>query len=178
MPLRRTHVLAAGALLLAAPTLSSCGFDYATDRVNTIGAGVNDRSADIDVLGAVIVASSPGSGTFTATLANNDNDEADTLVSLEPGDEAELTVDAFEPVEIPAGGAVNLADTDGARVNGEFGAGDFISVAVGFEGGEQVTLEVPVVTPCYQYVGLDNAARSTPASGEAYSCEPAEEPEH
>ncbi len=36
-----------GALALAA-TLSSCGFDYATDREYTPTAGVNDRDAQVE----------------------------------------------------------------------------------------------------------------------------------
>lgn len=180
MHLRRTHVLAAGALLLAAPALSSCGFDYATDRINTIGAGVNDRSATVDVLGAAIVASAPGSGTFTGSLSNNSNTDADAFVSLTAGGDVELTVEPFVPIDIPPQGAVNLADTEGVRVTGDFGAGDFVSVIVGFEGGEQVSVEVPVVIPCYQYEGLDNAPEAAlggSEDAEPYSCEPAEEPE-
>ena len=39
--LRRRGALSAAVLLLAAPALASCGFDYATDRVNTIAPGTN-----------------------------------------------------------------------------------------------------------------------------------------
>ncbi len=179
MHLRRTRLLAAAALLLAAPTLASCGFDYATNRVNTIGEGVTDRSASVDVLGAAIVASTDGSGTFITTFSNND-EEADSFVSLTGGGDVELTAGAFEPVEIPGGGAVNLVDTPGVRLTGDFGIGDFVSIVVGFEGGEQVTMEIPVVAPCYEYEGLDTAPASE-ASGstveEPYACEPAEGPE-
>ena len=53
MPLRRlprrSRALVAAALLVA-PALSSCGFNYATDRVDTPGAGVNDREKSVDVV--------------------------------------------------------------------------------------------------------------------------------
>ena len=55
--------LAAGGLLLAVPALASCGFDYPTERVNTIGAGVTVRDADVDVTGTLIVSGQPDSGT-------------------------------------------------------------------------------------------------------------------
>ncbi len=57
MHLRRTTALSVGSLLLAAPLLSSCGFNYATDRPNTVAAGANNRDGAVDVLGAVIVSS-------------------------------------------------------------------------------------------------------------------------
>ena len=41
--------LAAGGLLLAVPALASCGFDYPTERVNTVGAGVTNRDGTVDV---------------------------------------------------------------------------------------------------------------------------------
>ena len=47
MHLRRSLVAAASALALAS-TLSSCGFDYATDRVYTPAAGPIDRDATVD----------------------------------------------------------------------------------------------------------------------------------
>ena len=36
-------------LLPCRPALTSCGFDYPTDRVNTIAAGVNNHDAKVDV---------------------------------------------------------------------------------------------------------------------------------
>ena len=52
MPHRRTLALAVGALLLATPALSSCGFNLATDRVNTTQHGATNRDKSVDVLAA------------------------------------------------------------------------------------------------------------------------------
>ena len=66
----RLLVTAAAVVALAAP-LSSCGFDYATDRVYTPASGANNREGEVDVLSAVVVSAAEGSGTFVASLSNN-----------------------------------------------------------------------------------------------------------
>src|SRR5687768_16477454 len=86
MQLRRSLALVSGALLLTAP-LGACGFDPATDRINTITVGTSDRDTTVDILNAVIVSADEGSGTFIATLVNNDTEEEATLQSLEPVEE-------------------------------------------------------------------------------------------
>ena len=53
---RRKLAIAIGALVLAVPGLSACGFNYATDREYTPGNGTNDQHGVVDVLNAVIVA--------------------------------------------------------------------------------------------------------------------------
>ena len=62
--------VAAGALALALPALSACS-GFATDKVYTPAPGANDRSGDVDVLNAVIVATQDGHGTFVASFSNN-----------------------------------------------------------------------------------------------------------
>lgn len=155
MPLRRTLGLATCVLAVCAPVLTSCGFDYATDRIYTPATGVNDREASVDVLGAVIVSAEDGSGTFIASFANNSTEDATTVDALEGVDQSQLTADNFSPVEVPAGGLVNLADEDGIKVTGEVAAGEFVPVALQFGSGERVQLDVPVVTNCGYYEGLD-----------------------
>ena len=76
------RVLAAAGALALATALSSCGFDYATDRVYTPGAGPNDRDGQVDVLGAVVVSGQDGSGTLVASFANNDPDNSATVSSM------------------------------------------------------------------------------------------------
>ena len=154
MHLRRSLALAAGALALAVPALSSCGFDYATDRIYTPAAGVNDRDATVDVLGAVVVSAEEGSGVFVASFSNNSNEEE----GLVEGIEGEVTAEAFEPVEVPVGGFVNLADEGGAEVTGDFEAGNFVSLTILFGDGEQVQMDVPVVPNCGVYEGLDGVS--------------------
>lgn len=170
MPLRRTLALATCVLAICAPALTSCGFDYATDRIYTPATGVNNREASVDVLGAVIVSAEEGSGVFIASFANNNTEESATVEALEGVDQSQLTADDFSPVEVPAGGLVNLVDEDGIEVSGEIAAGEFVPVALQFGDGERVQLDVPVVTNCGYYEGLDG-----PASAE--QCEPEAESE-
>ncbi|MDF1604937.1 hypothetical protein [Nocardioides sp. YIM 152315] len=160
MQLRRTVRLltAAGALVLAASALTSCGFDYATDRVYTPGAGTNDRDAGVDVLAAVVVSAEDGSGTLIATFSNNDADEQATVDTIEGEG---VTVGDFDPIEITPGGYVNLADADTPiTVEGDYVVGDFMSMTFTFGDGSTATLDVPSVTDCFEYAGLDATAES------------------
>jgi hypothetical protein len=173
MPLRRSaRLLAAGALVLAAPALTSCGFDYATDRVYTPGAGTNDRSQDVDVLGAVLVSAERGSGTLVATFVNNDNEEDATVTAIEgAGDDAELTVEGFSTITVPANGLVNLADAEiPINISGDFDSGAFLTLQFTFGDGSTVEQAVPTVPDCWEYAGLD-ASAETPTAAE--ECEPA-----
>lgn len=170
--------LAAGGLLLAVPALASCGFDYPTERINTVGAGVTDRDAEVDATGLLIVAGQPDSGTLIGTLSNNvDSDRS--LVALTGGEEGQLEADQRQPIDIPARGFVNLAtlaeEGDGVTLTGDFDAGDFVTITLSFDNDESVTMEIPVMKPCYQYEGLDNTS-DQPSTEPLYSCE-AGEPE-
>ncbi|MBI2245346.1 MAG: hypothetical protein HYU55_15905 [Nocardioides sp.] len=167
----------AGALVLAA-TLSSCGFDYATDREYTPTAGVNDRDAQVDVLSAVIVADHDGEGAFVASFANNDQQEPITVESLAGAGETTLTASDFSPVDIAPGQLINLATDGGVTVTGDFGPGSFVAVKIGFDNGENVEMSVPVVAPCDEFEGLAPSASGS-TSGESYDCDvPAPATEH
>jgi hypothetical protein len=167
MLLRRNIALALGALVLAAPVLSSCGFDYATDRINTVAAGVNNRDKTVDVLGAVVVAAQPNSGTFIATLSNNSQTKSASLTSIAGANGNTVTADDFAPIEVAPGGMVNLALDGGVRLNGTFEAGQFLPVSLTFASGETVVMEIPVVTACDKYAGLDNAPTPSPTDASA-----------
>jgi hypothetical protein len=156
MPLRRTLALAACVLAVGAPALTSCGFDYATDRIYTPATGVNNREASVDVLGAVIVSAEDGSGMFVASFNNNDSLEPVSVEALEGVDQAQLSAGRFAPIEVPPDGLVNLADEGGIPVNGDVvTAGEFAEVALQFDTGERVEMDIPVVTNCGYYEGLD-----------------------
>ena len=148
--------LLVGAFVLAAPAVASCGFDMATDRENTIVNGVSDKDGVVDVLNALIVSGEEGSGTFIATLSNNSPDEAISLDSVSFGTSATVQVAAFDPIEVPAHGLVNLANDAGIKVSGDFTTGAFISVSLGFDNGETADLKVPVVAEDDEYDGFDN----------------------
>jgi hypothetical protein len=173
MHFRRNTALALGALLLATPALTSCGFNYATDRVYTPAAGANNRDASVDVLGAVIVSAQDNSGTFIASLANNDQENQTTFESLSGAEGNTLQPGSFSPVKIPAGGLANLATEGGVPVSGEFVAGDFVPVTLEFGTGERVTIKVPVVVDAGDFDGLDTSG-GAPSSTESES--PTESP--
>ena len=151
----RLLVSTALVVALAAP-LSSCGFDYATDRDYTPGSGANNREGDVDVLSAVVVSAAEGSGTFVASLSNNGSDEEETFTAV-AGQDTEVTAAEFEPIAIPAGGLVNLAEpAAGIVLTGDFSAGDVVPITVDFGNGERVSLNVPVVSDETGYwEGLD-----------------------
>jgi hypothetical protein len=141
----RPLATAAAVLALAVP-LSSCGFDYATDRDYTPAGGANNRDGDVDVLSAVVVSAAEGSGTFVASFSNNDPDDEQTFTAIAGAEGAAVTAADFEPVTISAGGLVNLADpaTD-IVLTGDFEAGDVLPLTIDFGNGERISLNVPVV---------------------------------
>lgn len=175
MHFRRSLALVSGALLLSAP-LASCGFDEATDRVNTITTGTSNRDAGVDVLNAVIVSAQDGSGTLVTTFVNNDETESAKVESIEPagatGDAAKVTSIDFSPVTVDPGGLLNLAaDHEGVPVEGDFGAGDVVRLSFGISGAQRVALTVPVVPNCGDYEGLDGSGGDcevAPPVGEAH----------
>jgi hypothetical protein len=156
MQFRRSFALTTAAVALATTGLSSCGFDYATDRYYTPSTGTNDIDGTVKVLAAVVVSTEPGSGTFIASLSNTDLDEAASLTELGLSDGTPVE---FEPIEVPKGALVNLAEPAAdLQLTGEFEAGDFVELALGFDNGERVVLDVPVVDNAGYYADLDGPA--------------------
>jgi hypothetical protein len=126
---------------------------------------VNDRDANVDVLGAVVVSGQEGSGTFIASFANNDQSESATVESLSgAGDDSSLKVKNFQPIEIAPGQMVNLATDGGIVVRGDFGPGNFLTVEIGFGNGETVEMDIPTVAPCDEFTGLDSSAKGSSAT--------------
>ena len=169
---QRPHRLALlfGALVLAAPALSACGFNYATDRQNTIINGVSNQDGTVDVLNAMIVSGEAGSGTFITTLSNNDPTETISLESLDFGSSTTVESAAFDPIPVVGHGAVNLSTGQGIKVAGEFEAGDFVSLSLVFDNGQAIPVDVPVNSEDGQYAGLDNGT----GAPEPAATEPAE----
>jgi len=155
----RSLATAAAAIALAAP-LTSCGFSYATERTYTPAGGANNREGVVDVLSAVVVSGTEGSGTFIASFSNNDGAEEQSVTAISgiPGsDGATIQAAEFEPVTVPADGLVNLADPPADIVlTGEFTAGDVVPLAVDFGNGERISFNVPVVANDFGYwEGMD-----------------------
>ena len=141
----RLLVTAAAVVALAAP-LSSCGFDYATDRVYDVTSASENREGQVDVLSAVVVSATAGSGTFIASLSNNVPDQEQTFTAV-AGEDASVTAAEFEPITISPGGLVNLAEpAAGIVLTGEFKAGQVLPLTVDFGNGERISLNVPVVS--------------------------------
>lgn len=148
--------LAAASLVLLVPLTAACGFGYQTDQVYQPGVGTDVRTGTVDVLGAVIVSGTDGSGTFVASLANKGLDKAVTLASVTgpQGLEVQLTA----PVEVPAGGLVNLADKGAVRVAGDAVTyGTYLRLTLAFDDGESTKVNVPVVDREGEYADVSPA---------------------
>ena len=83
----RLLATAVAVLALAVP-LSSCGFDYATDRDYTPAGGANNREGDVDVLSAVVVSAAAGAvaGIPASAAPGKDRSDAskpDTDIDIE-----------------------------------------------------------------------------------------------
>lgn len=161
MPHLRRSALA-GLLLAVVPAtaLSGCGFHYPTDRVNTISSGVNDRTGDVDALGIRVLATAKGEGRLIGALSNNVRKDA-SLESV--SSTAGVSAGEFEPVEVAGRGTVNLATAADVPLTGNFTAGDVIPLDLTFSDGTTLSLDVPVVKPCYQYTEVPTP---TPSASE------------
>ena len=148
MNVRRS--IAAAAVLLAVPALSACGVSFGaqTDQVYNPTVGVDDQSGQVDVLNALIVSGSNGSGTVVASLANNDQQTADTLKGVSgAGKDASLTVKVGGDTTIPAGGLLNLATQGNITARGQrIVPGNFVEITFSFDRAEAITVAVPVVS--------------------------------
>ena len=165
MNLRRTFALGMAGLA-AVTALSACGFNYPTDKINNITAGVSYREGTVDILNAVVVSKQANSGTFIATFVNNSQTDAVTLQSVS-GDNTAIGQVNTQPLQIPANGLVNLATNGGIPVNGTFSLGQFVTLTFQFSDGSSPTLEVPVVLdqPDSQWAGLDISTPSPSPTG-------------
>lgn len=162
-PLRKL-ALAAASLAAVAPVLTSCGFDYATNRPNVIANGGYAIHGNVKVLAARIVASAPGAGAFVATISNRP--QASGAVQLTSVSAPGVTFASFKPISIEPGLAVNLADNQGISASGTFGAGDAVPVTLMFSNGTKVELSTVVVTACHEYA---SATPSVAAGGKGSS---------
>lgn len=163
------RLMAAAALTLAVMTgTSGCaltGFHDATTRDYTAANGVNvdEPQATVALIGTVVVSATDGTGTLVVNLVNK-TDQPISLDSVKgvAGDTA-VTAAPFEPISIPARGSVALAGTevDGVRLDGDFAAGQFLRLTLGFDDGSQIMVNAPVAPDDREFDGYDNAP--TPA---------------
>jgi hypothetical protein len=142
--------LAAAALVLTAPALSSCGsgFGAQTDQVYNPSVGVDDRSGVVDLTNVLIVSGTNGSGTVVANLVNKDQTHPDALRSVAPsGTASTLKVTPGGATAIPADGMLNLATDGKIFISGQpVQPGYYVSLTFTFQRAAPVTLDVPVVS--------------------------------
>jgi copper(I)-binding protein len=145
------RLLVATAALLATGAVSSCSFgttnfDAQTNQNYNPGEGALDRDGTVDVLNALVVSETDGTGRLIVGLANNDNAQDDALIGVS-GPAIEVSGPSETP--IPAGGFVQLADADASEailVTGdEVDAGGHVEVTFEFEHADPVTVDVTVV---------------------------------
>jgi hypothetical protein len=169
---RRIAVLA---LAVSVPALSACtnGFDNQTDAVYQPSVGVNDRSSEVDVLGAMVVAPEKGKdGVFIASLANNDQTTGDKLTAVD-AQGAKATLGDVPP--IPAGGLVNLASEEigGVPVTGAaVKPGGYVLVRLTFANADPVTVKVPVVVDEGPYASITPKPSSSASPSGSPSASP------
>jgi hypothetical protein len=150
--------LATLAMVLLVPALGACA--YQTDQVYQPAVGVNDRSGTVDVLAAVVVSGSDGSGTFIASLVNKDQSQPVTLVSVTGPSGVKTQLVA--PVKVAPDTLVNLADLGAASVSGDgVQAGSFVRLKLQFDNGQQTTVNAPVVDRTEEYSGVRAAIPSS-----------------
>jgi hypothetical protein len=150
--------LASAVLLLAVTGLSSCtvNFGEQTDKVYNPSAGVDDRSGSVDVLNALVVSGSTGSGAVIATLVNNDQTHPDALRSVAgAGSDSSLQVTPGGRTAIPAGGLLNLATQGRIVVRGsQVVPGSLVNITFTFQRGKAITVQAPVVADSSEYSGV------------------------
>ena len=160
-PIQRRVAIAA---LLLAPALTACGFSAQTDQVYQPGVGVNDRSGSVDILNALIVSGTDGSGTFAGTLVNENQTQDDVLESVTgPGITASRTT-----ITIKAGQPVVLARTGQLMLQGpSIKPGNFVELTFAFGSGQSTTLKVPVVAASGDYADVPLSASPSASPSKA-----------
>ncbi|MCA1656211.1 MAG: hypothetical protein LC713_00575 [Actinobacteria bacterium] len=142
--------VAVAALVLAAPLVSGCGVNFGaqTDQVYNPAAGVDARSGSVDVLNALVVSGTDGSGTVIASLVNDDEVYPDKLRGVAgAGGDSSLKVTPGGSTDIAAAGMLDLATDGKVYVRGsKVVPGYDVELTFSFQRGRSVTLKVPVVS--------------------------------
>jgi hypothetical protein len=169
--------------VLALPVLASCGvnFDAQTDQPYTPSDGENFREGTVDVLDALVVSDTPGSGRVIAGLVNKDTSQEDSLTGVQGvGVDQSVEVSlAGGDTTIPAGGLLQLANPDSAVVivKGDperLKPGSFVRLAFSFKNAETATMNIPVLAPGEDYGDVDLSAADSSSANPSES--PSESP--
>jgi copper(I)-binding protein len=156
--------VASAALVLLVPAAAACGFSEQTDQVYQPATGTNDRSGEVDVLNALVVAAGNQSGTFAGTFSNENQSKAIQLVGV-TGPQVKGSQAA---VSIPASGIANMALKGQITVSGpQVEAGKFVDLTFNFSNGQSTTMSVPVVGDTGDYANVPLPGSSQSASPSA-----------
>ena len=154
---RRTHrafVLCAVCWLLAS---CAAGFNAQTQQQYQAGEGISDRSTDIYVLNALVVADDQGNGTLVGTLINQSG-QADELqqVSATGADGKSIrTTKLTSPIPLGYQQSVQLESDGLVRLTGDgVQAGDFITVTFTFGNAAPIELGIPIVPTGPMYTSV------------------------
>ena len=169
------RALAASALVVAAPLVASCGFDVQTDAVYQPAEGANARAEGTDVLGAVVVSDTKGTGRVVATLVNKRN-SSDELTGVSG---SKVKISGPESLEVPSNavGFTNLADakfTPIVATGSTIDAGGYVTLRFTFTKSSPVTVDAPVVDTQGTYSGLapgQSAASGSSSAGDTVAAQ-------
>jgi hypothetical protein len=153
--------IAAATAVLLAPALVGCGvnFNAQTDQPYNPGAGTSNQTSSVDVINALIVSGSDGSGTLVAGLVNKNPSRADQLVSV-AGARTDKALQAHMagPLTVGSEKLLNLATKGQVTVFGsQVKPGAFVTLTWTFKHAQTVTFDVPVLSasnPDYAKVPL------------------------
>ena len=163
-PVRRR--LVALAVVLLVPLVGGCGMggfageEYQTDQVYQPAVGTNNRSGTVDVLGAVVVSGSEGSGTFVTTLVNKDLKEPATLTKVTGA--SGLTIQVTKTVTVGPDGLTNLAEMGAVSISGDdVRAGGFARLTLEFDTGQTTEVNAPIVDKAEEFSDVRAAIPSS-----------------
>jgi hypothetical protein len=167
--------LATGALVVVLPALGACGVNFGaqTDQVYNPADGVNARGGQVDVLDALIVSDTPGTGRLIGGLSNENSNQSDAVTGVQgAGATSDVTFSLQGgSTTIPAGGSLQLANADAANIVAQgdpeqLKAGGFVRLTISFQNAQEATLDVPVLAPdeTYKDVELPSSKGSGSAS--------------
>ena len=165
---RHRRTLAATAVVAAVLSAGACGtsFDAQTNQQYQAAVGADDRAADVQVLHALLVVSTNGGATLSATLVNKtDSDQRLTSATLVDGDgnELELVSTDAEDLEIAPGQARTLGQTEDAAqqspskiytTSGIEEVGLYFTLTLSFDGADDVEIAIPSVTRTSVYADV------------------------
>lgn len=171
---RRTALVSLATGLTVTLSACSAGFDAETVQVYNAPAGTDMRQADVDILGALVVADGSGGGTLVAGLVAMP-DTADTLTAVEitdaEGRPLQTTIGGGS-VEIPTDVLVQTADTladtgqPAVTVSGaQLEPGRLVTVAFTFERSGPVSGMVLIVARDGPYAEVPTAPPAEPTGG-------------